>query len=66
MDAAKQKGSSVKNYYPHQSTVHELALLHNGKISDAFSTNSGVRQGCLLSPLLFAIVLDDIMNQLTL
>ena len=37
----------------------ELAVLHNSKISDSFSTNAGVRQGCSLSPLLFAIVLDD-------
>ena len=44
----------------------ELAMLHNGKISDSFITNAGVIQGCALSPLLFAIVLDDITRQLTL
>ena len=44
----------------------ELAVLHNGKISDSFITNARVRQGCPLSQLLFAIVLDDIMSQLTL
>ena len=44
----------------------ELAVLHNGKTSDSFITNAGVRQECSLSPLLFAIVLDVIMSQLTL
>ena len=44
----------------------ELAVLHNGKCGDPFSTNSNVRQGCPLSPVLFAIVLDNIMSQLTL
>jgi len=31
---------------------------HN--LSDWFSTNSGVKQGCVLSPLLFALFLDDL------
>ena len=43
----------------------ELAVLHNDKISNPFSTNSSVRQGCPLSPLLFVIVLDGIVSQLT-
>ena len=43
----------------------ELAVLHNGRISGSFITNAGVRQGCPLSLLLFAIVLDDIMRKLT-
>ena len=34
----------------------ELAVLHNGKISDSFITNAGVRQGCP----------PDIMSRLTL
>ena len=40
----------------------ELAVLHNGKISNTFITNAVVRQGCPLSSLLFAIVLNDIMS----
>ena len=44
----------------------ELAVLHNGKISDSFITSAGVRQVCPLSPLLFVIVLDDIVSQLSL
>ena len=44
----------------------ELAVLHYGKISNSFITNAGERLGCPLSPLLFAIILDDIVNQLTI
>jgi hypothetical protein len=32
-----------------------LAVTHKGKLSDPFPTRSGVKQGCLLSPLLFII-----------
>ena len=33
-------------------------IIHNGRLSDEFEISSGVRQGCLLSPLLFFVVLD--------
>lgn len=39
------------------------SVVWNGiALSDYFETNSGVKQGCLLSPLLFALYLDD-MNE---
>jgi Reverse transcriptase (RNA-dependent DNA polymerase) len=41
----------------------ECRVLHNGKLSEAFSTKSGVRQGCILSPILFLIVIDDILSR---
>ena len=37
-------------------------VLHNGQLSDPFLTVSGVRQGCLLSPLLFLLVLDEVLT----
>ncbi|CAH8834294.1 unnamed protein product [Trichobilharzia szidati] len=38
-------------------------VIHNGKLSEAFGVNTGVRQGCLLSPMIFLIVVDWIMRQ---
>ncbi|XP_043063167.1 uncharacterized protein LOC122319632 [Drosophila yakuba] len=40
-----------------------LAVLHNGKTSAPFQTNTGIRQGCPLSPLLFNIVVDELMSE---
>jgi Reverse transcriptase (RNA-dependent DNA polymerase)/Domain of unknown function (DUF6451) len=37
-------------------------VLHNGQQTDPFITISGVRQGCLLSPLLFLLVLDEVLS----
>jgi hypothetical protein len=37
-------------------------VLHNGQLTTPFKTKSGVRQGCLLSPLLFLVVLDKFLR----
>jgi hypothetical protein len=37
--------------------------LHNGQLTEPFQTISGVPQGCLLSPLLFLVVLDGVLNE---
>ena len=33
-------------------------VFHNGKLSEEFAVTTGVSKGCLLSPLLFLVVLD--------
>jgi hypothetical protein len=38
-------------------------VLHNGQLSEPFTAISGVRQGCLLSRLLFLVVLDGVLNE---
>ena len=37
----------------------------NGDISGWFKVTTGVRQGCILSPLLFAIAIDWVMHKVT-
>jgi hypothetical protein len=37
-------------------------VLHNCQLTTPFETKSGVRQGCLLSPLLFLVVLDKVLR----
>jgi hypothetical protein len=38
-------------------------IYHNGHLSELFLTTSGGRQGCLVSPLLFLLVLDRILKR---
>ena len=40
----------------------EYAVNINGNLSDWFKVTSGVRQGCVLSPLLFSVIIDWIMR----
>ena len=38
-------------------------VIHNGKLSEPFEMNTGVRQGCLLSAMIFIMVVDWIMRE---
>ena len=38
------------------------SVLHNGQLTRSFAVNQGVRQGCILSPILFLVVIDDILT----
>ena len=38
-------------------------IVHNGHLTESFEMLTGVRQGCLLSPLLFLVVLDWVTRQ---
>jgi hypothetical protein len=43
----------------------QCCVMHDGQLTEPFITVSGVRQGCILSPLLFLVVLDEVlMNSL--
>ena len=39
------------------------AIYSEGKVYEWFATKTGVHQGCLLSPTLFNIMLEQIMNE---
>ena len=41
----------------------QARVLHEGEMTGSFSMNTGVRQGCLLSPLLFLVELDWVSQQ---
>jgi len=38
-------------------------ISHEGKLSDFIEVRNGVRQGCILSPTLFLIILDRVMKR---
>ena len=44
---------------------YRCQLIHNGRLSEPFEVTAGVRQGCLLSPIIFLMVLDGVMRKVT-
>ena len=48
----------IKAYYVNT----KAAIRTNGELSSEFSISTGVRQGCVLSPILFNYAIDWIMN----
>jgi len=38
-------------------------VIHNKDLSAPFTVTTGVRQGCLLSPMIFSLVIDWVLNQ---
>ena len=53
--------SIIRNLYD-DATCH---IIHNGKLTHPFKVETGVRQGCILSPTIFLIVIDWIMKETT-
>jgi hypothetical protein len=38
-------------------------ILHEGKHTDYIEITNGVRQGCILSPIIFLLVLNNVMRR---
>ena len=55
----KQLTDVIENLYK-ESTCQ---VLHGSQLSESFPTTVGVRQGCLLSPSLFNLYLEEILNE---
>ena len=51
----------IKCFY----TDFECAVLLNNKTTEWFAVKSGVRQGCIISPILFLVVIDWVMRKTT-
>ncbi|GFS14861.1 hypothetical protein ElyMa_004917600 [Elysia marginata] len=45
---------------------NQCCVRHGGQKSDWFAVKSGVRQGCIISPLLSLIVIDWVMKRATI
>jgi hypothetical protein len=41
---------------------YKCRILHERTLSEEFETSTGVRQGCILSPLLFLVVIDEVLK----
>jgi hypothetical protein len=44
--------------------VNTCQVVHEGKLSDTIAINTGVIQGCILSPIIFLVVIDDVMKKM--
>lgn len=63
-DSLKRKGVPEKliNLIKTQYARFTCRVLHKGGLSEPIPCESGVRQGCILSPLIFLIVLDEVLS----
>jgi hypothetical protein len=38
---------------------------HDGRLSEPIPTIAGVKQGCIISPILFLMLMDEVMRNVT-
>ena len=67
MTSHQQNGVPKKIISLIQCTFQDMSckIAHAGQLSESFEVKTGVRQGCLLSPFLFLLVIDWIMKTTT-
>lgn len=49
----------IKSFYEN----YRCQVIHEGKLTEPFEVNSGVKQGCILSPTIFLITMDLVMRE---
>jgi hypothetical protein len=42
----------------------KFKIIHEGKLTDYIEITNGVRQGCILYPIIFLLVLDNVMRKI--
>ena len=58
-------GKKIVNIIEQLYDETECAVIINGHLTDWFEVKVGVRQGCLLSPVLFNLFLEFVMNEIS-
>jgi hypothetical protein len=46
--------------------VNTCEVVQEAKLSDTIAINNGVSHGCILPPIIFHMVMDDVMNKMIL
>jgi hypothetical protein len=54
----KKTVSMIKGLYE----AFKCRVIHEGKLTDSSQVTTGITQGCVLSPTLFLLVSDNVMN----
>ena len=53
------------NVFQQLYKIATCQVIHEGKLTEPFFVQTGLRQGCLLSPTIFLIVIDWVMRKAT-
>ena len=52
----------ITNIIKESYTQYNSQVIHEGELTEHFETHIGVRQGCILLPFLFILVMDTVMK----